>query len=280
MNPTAAVPLFWFVGPRRVIQRGSHGERTAAMEISARINQHVMSARARGGLESAFSRWRDRHDALEVARNVDELIELLRSGPRSQYPQKNDALRALCLEAAGGDELAGALLLWLLLPALLLEWKRVHRRDALSPEDLESELLAGFWESITWIRPASRKVAARLIQGARRRAIAAVRRDSVWVHATDPVALGDVPVASSGEELDPFASLDEAASQGVLSPLDVEVLLATPEGLKAVAEREGLTVKATRLRRGRARRRLIGWLDGSSEPSARKSHQLSQRRPA
>lgn len=238
------------------------------MEIASRVKTSFEACRRSGRLGDAFARWRDRHPALGDLQSIDDLVQLCRDAPSELYPAKNDALRAVCLEAANGDESASLFLLWIMIPALLAEWKSISRQQVLAPDDVEAELLAGFWEALKWVGPESRKVALRLVHGARRRALAALKREAAWKSVAEPIP-EEEPLDSSAWTPDPEDFLADAEREGIVSALDVELLLAPPDGFRRIASREGLTLNAAQIRARKARDRIAAYLDGD-DPSSRR----------
>lgn len=107
------------------------------------VEQAYARARDSGRLDAALARWRDRLDVLRGFASVAALVGMLRRDDAPWEP-KNQVTVGLCDLARERDEDAKLVLMEAYMPALrgvLAEF----RGSALEPEDLESEILAGFW---------------------------------------------------------------------------------------------------------------------------------------
>jgi DNA-directed RNA polymerase specialized sigma24 family protein len=232
------------------------------VDLGARI-EGDFARRDSGALAAAFRRWRGGQEALRRFADIEELVAACRAGDGS-WEAADAALAALCLEARTGDEDAAALLLWLLLPGLLTVRARLAVWRVLDPEDLDAELLAGLWEGAAAVDPSTHRVATRLLNAARWRALAALREAIDWTERTEElgpeVAASKVP-ATPGPE--PGDVLAEAVREGVLSREDLELVLATRGAMRDISGRLGVSLRAAQSRRHRARERLRAWLGES-----------------
>lgn len=216
-------------------------------------------------LGAALRRWREGHGALRPFRDPADLVGFLRGRDPGQAAERDAAWAALCLEATGGDREAALLLLRLLRPALRRARRRLGRWEAIEADDLEAELLAGVWEAAAEVRPDTRDVAGRLVNRGLWRALGAMREAIEWSRRALPLppsvadrAPGEAPGAAEW-------ILGAALAEGVISPQEAELLLATRRSIRSVSERLGITLAAAQKRRRRARGRLASWLAYSSQ---------------
>src|SRR6266508_4352529 len=131
------------------------------MDLLGRVEGDLAALRRSGALDSALRRWQIRPQELSSFANAEALIGFLRDPDTEPREAKDQVLAALCMEAAGGDQSAGSLLLWLMLPGLLRVRRSLAAWKALGSEDLDAELLTGVWEAATAIGSATPNVAAR-----------------------------------------------------------------------------------------------------------------------
>jgi hypothetical protein len=243
---------------------GSRAGHRGFVDLLAKLEADVTDRQASDALDEALRRWRTRHEELRGFDHPDDLISFVREPDRDRYDSKDRVLAALCAEGAHGDDDAALLTVWLMFPGLLLLRRRLASRGGLDRDDLDAELLAGFWESAARVRSETRYVAKRLLDGARRRALAAIRREEAWIGRIERLQ-GDIgesaSVADAGESLD---VLSEAVAAGVISQVEVELFRASRTAIPEVRSRLGISESAARSRRLRARRRLLAWLAASA----------------
>jgi hypothetical protein len=236
-----------------------------------RLDAEIASRRESGALVDALCRWRTRHEELESFDHPDHLIELARAAD-GKSDSKDRLLAALCVEGVSGDDDAAVLLVWLMLPSLLLVRQRLAVRSGLDADDLDAELLAGLWESAARVKPGAPYVAKRLIDGARHRALAAIRRAEDWTGRIEPLRgeVGESPrlLADSGEFPD---ILSAAVAAGVISDVELQLFRAPRVAIPRLRSRLGMSESAARSRRFRARRRLLDWLATSSPPAEQRA---------
>ncbi|HZP89846.1 MAG TPA: hypothetical protein VFC04_02490, partial [Actinomycetota bacterium] len=243
--------------------RGGPGSSVASMDMLEKVEADLVALRRSGALDAALLRWKAHRAGLRSFADAEALIGFLRDPDVAPRRAKDPALAAICLEVTGGDEVAAIFLLWLMLPGLLRVRRRLASRDALAREDLEAELIAGLWESATTVEAKTANVAARLVDRARRRALAAVRQAADWADRCvpfsteigEPVGLED----DVGRDI-----LAEAVRAGVISEVEADLLRASRSNVRAVRARLGVTAYAAQNRRRRAKRRLLLWLSEST----------------
>lgn len=242
----------------------------ALVDLLTRLDAEVAARRASGALGDGLLRWRTRHEELRSFDHPDELITLARAANDEHRESKDLALAALCVEGARGDGDAAVLLVWLMLPSLLLVRRRLATRSGLDADELDAELLAGLWEAAARVRPGAPYVAKRLVDGARHRAFAAIRREEDWMGRIAPLQ-GEIgesqTVAADAGDL-----LSAAVAVGVISDVDADLFRASRAAIPRLRSRLGISGTAVRSRRLRAKRRLLDWLAVSSP--------LAQGRPA
>ena len=235
------------------------------MDLLWKVESDLAARRTSGALEHALPRWQTRHEELKGFDDPDGLIGFIRKPDVERRESKDDALAALCVEGIRGDDEATLLLVWLMLPGLVLLRRRLKVRGGLDRDDLDAELLAGVWEAATRVRAGSPYVAARLLDGARRRALAAIRREEDWTGRTE-LLIGEVEGSAmakvDAEDLPDV--LAEATGAGVISAAEAELLRASRAVMPTLRSRLAISESAARSRRLRAKRRLLTWLATSS----------------
>jgi hypothetical protein len=230
------------------------------VDLLARVDADLAARRTSGTLEHALRRWQTRHEALTGFDDPDRLIDFIREPDTERREAKDDALAALCVEGIRGDDGATLLLVWLMLPGLLLLRRRLMARDGLDRDDLDAELLAGMCEAATRVRAGTPYIAARLLDGARRRALAAIRREEDWTGQTEPLERDGQGSAMSGVASEGLRDLlAEAVGVGVISAGDAELLRASRAVMPVLRSRLRISEGAARSRRLRAKRRLLAW---------------------
>lgn len=222
-------------------------------------------------LDTAFGRWRRLEPALGKFATVEEFVAFCRDQNPALYSDKNDAIASLCRLAttssrpqSRGAE-AGVVLIYLFSGALRNIAKEIGS-CLLSLDELDSEMLAGFWEEAARVRTSSRGASTRLYHAARRRAweaVAAARQ-----HASSTAELNPAILVPSVPSSNPSLILERALQEGVISEIQAELIGATRierAPTTAVATSLGLTRQAATMQRTRAARRLAAWLSGSSD---------------
>jgi hypothetical protein len=218
------------------------------------------------GCAAALRRWKGGHGALRPFRDPADLIGFLRGRGSELAAARDAAWAALCLEATAGDRDAALLLLWLLLPALYGARRKLARWEAVEPEDLDAELLAGLWQAAKEVQAETRDIAGRLVNRASWRALGAMREAIEWSRRALPlhpsVADREPGEPSGGAE----AILGAALLDGVISEEEAVLVLTTRRTIRRVSALLGITVTAARQRRHRAGERLLAWLAPSQIP--------------
>jgi hypothetical protein len=214
------------------------------------------------------------HDALAVFGDLERLAKGVREGSDLDVAI-DQALCALCIQAAAGgsegraDDDAACLLLALLLEPLVRRSKDRDVAGVLDAEDVQAELVAGVWEAIVSVTPNCTSISNLLINAGRRRLRSVVRRELDQQLHRRPLGDGGADTSEPGTAECPEEVINLALDQGVLNPLEAELIAATrlaPEGPPEVANLLGLTQKAAFLRRDRAEARLLAWLGGAQLP--------------
>jgi DNA-directed RNA polymerase specialized sigma24 family protein len=234
------------------------------MDLFGTVERDFAARRASGELSRALQEWQAKDNGLPRFADLDALIAACRDSRGGSWESADVALAALCKEASSGDDRAGTLLLWLLLPGLLLARSRLAPIGVLGPEELTSEMVAGAWAEATRVPAPARQVASRLLNAARWRALAAVREAIDWTGRTAPLGgeIADTP--APGEYVMPYEEADPLAGavrEGVLSKEQAELVIARRVAIRAISERLGISLSAAQKRRHRARARLRTWAD-------------------
>jgi hypothetical protein len=230
------------------------------VDLIRRIEGDLAALRRTGMLGEALRRWQARWHGLRPFADAEALIDFFRDPDSAPPRAKDSALAALCVEATHGDQAASTLLLWLMLPGLLRVRQRLAAWRALGRDDLDAELIAGVWEAAGAVGPASTGVAARMVNRARRRGHAAVRRATDWAGRCEPLSTEVSDGALVPGDVGIEGILRDAVQAGVISVGEAELICTTRETIGEVRERLGVTLYAAQMRRHRARRRLLDWL--------------------
>ncbi len=221
-------------------------------------------------LDAVFVRWQRLEPTLEKFASADELIAYCRTQDRALYAEKNDALAALCRLATPAayprtdDAEAGVLLIYLFSGAFRNIAKEIGP-CLLSLDELDAEMLCGFWEAAARVRTNSRAASTRLYHGARLRAWEAVAQ--ARQRACSTVDLDCADVLSPAASANPPGILSQALQEGVINQIQCELIAATQinkEPTVPVARSLGLTRAAATMQRTRAMRRLAAWLTATS----------------
>lgn len=233
------------------------------VDLLDRVEQEFITRRESGALERAFTGWTSQHRCLERFSRLETLIAECRDGSVAR-DGTDAALAALCEEARTGDQCACVLLIWLLLPGLLLARSRVVPVGGLSREELTADMLAAVWEQVTEVTPSTSRVAARLLNAARWRGLAAMkeaadwarRKDSSVVDRADETRLSDYVSLKTDLE-----RLPETVGDGEPSREHVRLVLAGRQALRELSEQLGISLQTAQKRRQRARARLRSWIE-------------------
>jgi hypothetical protein len=234
------------------------------------IEERFGALRRSGELDKALREWRVRTGTeLGTFADVSAVAAFLRDPEAAPARRKDAAFAAICMEARRGEPAAAVMVLWLMLPTLMQLRHRL-RSSVLDREDLEAELIAGVWEATSRVELHMTNVPSRLRWGAYRRASAAIREAEEWGERVQPLreeSGGHVgsPV-DGGDDTDDV--LSEAVRAGVISSEEADLFRASRTSVGTLRTVLDVSESGLRLRRGRARRRLIAWL-AASRPAAR-----------
>lgn len=221
-------------------------------------------------LDAVFDRWQRLEPALEKFASADELIAYCRTQDRTLYAEKNEALAALCRLATptaypgGSDAEAGVLLIYLFSGAFRNIAKEIGPCP-LSLDELDAEMLCGFWEAAARVRTNSRAASTRLYHGARIRAWQAVAQARQRAATMADVDCATLPPPAPSPN--PPAILSQALREGVIDQIQCELIAATQidkEPTAPLARSLGITRAAATMQRTRAMRRLAAWLTATS----------------
>jgi hypothetical protein len=232
------------------------------MDLFAAIEAELRKRRDSRALSEAFTRWRSRREGLQRFSAVEDFIAACRAGDGGSWRATDAALGSLCAEARAGDESAAILLTWLILPGLLRVRAGLRLGEALAPEDLDAELVAGVWEAAARLDQSDRGVARRLVNAARWRVLAALREAIDWTDRTQEIGTEPADRSAPGScAPEPDDVLAGAVREGVLSPEDAEFVMATRRTIRQLGKRLGLSLRGAQSRRHRARGRLRTWVE-------------------
>jgi hypothetical protein len=219
-------------------------------------------------IQAGFARWQLREPILAEFASVEDLIAFCRNRDRTLYSAKNEAIAALCrlatsVDSPGGDAEAGVLLVYLFIGA----FRNIGREigpSLLSLDELDSEMLSGFWEEATRVRTSHRAASTRLYHAARRSAWEAVRK--ARNQASTTVEMDAATAVPGSISSNPSQVLERAVREGVISAIQCELIGAirvdgTPT--TRVAQSVGLTRAAASMQLTRGERRLAAWLTAS-----------------
>lgn len=234
------------------------------------IEERFKALRRSGELDKALREWRVRTGTeLGSFADVGALATYLRDPDAAPAPMKDSAFAAICVEAGRGEPSAVVMTLWLMLPTLVRLRHRL-RSSVLGREDLEAELIAGVWEAIARVELHTINVPSRLRWGAYRRASAAVRAAEEWGERVQPLreergGHAGFPV-DGRDDRDAYDVLSEAVRAGVISSEEADLFRVSRTSVGTLRTVLGVSESGLRLRRGRAKRRLIEWLAAGRPP--------------
>lgn len=243
------------------------------MAIIDDIESAFEGLRGSSRLRSAFAGWQRRHEALGAFSDVEEMLAFCRDPEPRDLDKRDAVVAAVCEEARTGQQVAQHAVVWLFLPGLLRLAQEVDPSRVLEPEDLWGELVAGFWEGVSRVRPGSR-VKGHLLNSARWRARKVIREASEYQSRredlSDSAEVQGMLEPAIGELGD---VLSEVVAAGVITQREADLIRLTRlEGfsLGALARRRNVSKDSLRLRLLRAEARLLSWLHGDA-PSARRT---------
>jgi hypothetical protein len=244
------------------------------MDLLEKIEDEVHALRGSATLDEALRGWKERREGLRPFDDPETLIRFLRDSRVGQRRAKDAAIAAVCMEAASADQLAGTLLLWLLLPGLTRVRRRLGAWEALPSDELDAELVAGVWEAATEIGPETPRVAGRLVNRAQWRALAAMRQAIDWGNRSEPLPsqVEDRPAPSVPTSVWSEDVLAAALAEGVISEDEAELLLSSRRTIPEIRGRLGVTAYGAQNRRRRAKKRLLTWLAETSRIHPRFLH--------
>jgi DNA-directed RNA polymerase specialized sigma24 family protein len=239
------------------------------MGVLTVLEQKFEEGRGSPRTEKAWEALRNKHACLTRFDNPDELKQFCRDR-NVGYDQQDPVIHALCLKASeeaqsGAEDRIGTdLLFWVFAPGLWRVAQASGKASGLTPDEVETEVVEGFWEEAIKERPSSVGVAGALVNAARHRVWSLARSRSKEI----PVGLevyeeGPEPELPDPEWSDPWQLICYAQLKGVISQLDAELLFWTKlqdEPIYRVAELLGLSYETGRSRVKRARAVLAQWL--------------------
>lgn len=232
------------------------------MRFMAGYHRRFEALKESGRLDSALVRWKARHTELSAFADSEAFVRDFKPREQQSETSQRMVLQAVASEAVRGDEEA-----FLLLVGLYLNTFRQLRREIghclLDEQELEAEMLAGFWEVIHGLG-VSRTPAATLFFGPRRRvwkAIASAGESRLWTDESEiEAALAPAP------DLEAIHLLEEAVENGVLSSEEFALIVASRvsgEPVSELARHLGARRETISMRRRRAELRFAKWLKSS-----------------
>lgn len=235
----------------------------ADMGLLADVENVFNQARCSPLLERAFERWQEETSTFRRFAHIEDLISFCRT-PDENYVKKNPIFSLLCTKARKGDTQARLLLLWLFLPGLWAVRDRLAEHEFLDSDELEAELVAGFWRAAARIRRGSRRVTGQLLNAARNGALsAAVRAVSHEKHRFNLRA--DLEFHNWNKPLPVVLPepTEEAEAAGIITNFQARLIESTRLDGVSLAEFAswlGTTRNALNLQRWRAEAQLLQWL--------------------
>lgn len=235
-------------------------------------------------LEEAFRDWASRREPLGQFAGPEEMIAFLRD-KKGTYEDRDKIIWALCLESrreaieqqesqARRGRVASDLLLGLFVPALWRIFDEANGPHILDPQEIEAEILLGFWEAVRTGKN-NLNLSGALINTGRHRAWKAVERAAKDQQCLVPFDEDQVVIEEKDgllilqpEWSDPWVVVCWARLNDVMDEIAAELIFWTrlqDRPLKAIAPVLNLSYEAARHRRSRAEKRLRDWLDSGQE---------------
>ncbi len=228
-------------------------------------------------LRAAFVEWRETHEGLDRFADLDDLVARCEQPEGRAGDLVDQALAALCVQAARGgrhetaDDDAACLLLWILLEPLRRRSEDADIATPLDGDDAQAEIAAGMWERVVRIRPGNRAVAPALVNAGRRGARLAARAEFDYRTCCRKLFELKRTARALVDCGHPEAIVGEAVEAGVVKRSEAELIASTRLGgdsLGHAAAERGLNYSAARMRRIRAEASLVTWLE-DTDASAR-----------
>jgi hypothetical protein len=247
----------------------------AGMRLLATIENAFQTRRSSARLASAFELWKKPADTpLARFEDLEELISWYRrEAEPADEAETTPVLTTLCKLAGGGDQDAALLLLWLLLPLLWWASSDPDYVSALTPDEIDAELVVGMWEAVVGVaRQGSdspkKEIVSELLDAGRRRALAAAQQSRQWeLHREELTELTPSPVAGSANAA---RLIEQARDNGVITDVEADLIVWTRLSRLPLAEAgaaQNLKADTARKRRNRAEARLLAWIAEGPLPS-------------
>lgn len=146
------------------------------MGLLSELGRRYRKKRAEARFDDVFETWRETYPALAEYEDVEALIEFFRDDDPEDFEPKNAVAIILAGLAREGDETAALLLFELYLPGLYDLADEYGRHEVVEPDDLDAEIVAGFWTAAEKLRPDTEIATGKLMRGAKDKAIEAVTK--------------------------------------------------------------------------------------------------------
>lgn len=237
------------------------------MALLAEIERRFRFFQEKGRLERALVGWQSKSQALASFPDLEALIGFCRGTTEGDLDLRDGVIAFLCRQAAVGDERAAILVIWLHLPGLWQATDDLKPIPEIHAEDLDAELLSGFWQAA---KGAHREggISARLVTRAYWTAWESVQGQLREIaRRSNEDLLPEAPTV--GSALD---ALQEAEAAGIVS--DDEARLIEAVRLVGITDEElargaKSTKNAVRKRRLRAEARVVAWIADEVVPLRR-----------
>jgi hypothetical protein len=245
------------------------------MAVLTGIERRFEASYGSGELQRSFCSWAD-DEAISAFPDLDSLISHCRDGRTDDLDLRDRVVAFLCLQATHDDR-AALLLLWLHLPGLWEVVDGVRPGPAADPEELDAELLFGFWQAA---QGATRPnwISSRLMTRAYWRRWEARRQANAHYSQCTPEDLNPQAI-TFGEASD---AIWEAHRADVITEIEawlVEVTRLVGASDREAAHELGISRNAARKRRLRAEARLVAWILDEEIPVRRNLDGRGLKRP-
>lgn len=257
------------------------------MGLLSELGRRYRKKRASAPFDDLFEAWRATYPPFAEYKNVEALIKFFRDDDDPEdYEPKNAVAIILAGLAREGDETAGLVLFELYLPGLYDIADEYGKHEVVESDDLDAEIVAGFWAAAEKLTPDTQIATGKLMWGAKDKAIELVTK------AIDKLGVETLPedfdlywsmIADLRDTADPFGEVEAQGSVAdVLRAAEEEDILTNFEAhLIALTRLEGLSLQQVadclgvgkgriKGRRHRAEGRLVRWLRDEEVPARRK----------
>jgi hypothetical protein len=234
------------------------------------LEGRVEDLRGSARFQKAWKELRAKHHRFKDFDSPDALRDFCQD-PQGGYERQDPVVFALCAEARNESETrtakrpASDLLFWIFVPALWKVVEQAQRASDLDPEDIQAEVIEGFWKEAVKARSSSSGLSGALVNAGRHQVWRAIRSAVKEAHAPLDVLDSNAaePNRPDPEWADPWLLICYALHQDVINEVEAELLFwikLQEKPVGAVGEALGLSYSATHSQLRRVQEKLAHWV--------------------